>query len=191
MVDPEVQERIAVRRAELDDLEEQLVKQLAEVRSEREDLAAAERVLARMGEQIAAERAASAPTAAQVGGKAVLLIPHRVPDVDETALPPEYQRILAAVRDTGGPVTVRQIGETLGLDTEVRGQVGAAARETDQAGRSRLAAQASRRAVHPPPVRREPVNRGVTAVPPGLVPSRTASVSGPGRSPRGSLRRHR
>jgi hypothetical protein len=69
MVDPEVQGRIAVRRAELDDLEEQLVKELAEVRAEREDLAATERVPARMGEQIAAERAATAPAVAQVGGK--------------------------------------------------------------------------------------------------------------------------
>ncbi|WP_329462068.1 hypothetical protein [Streptomyces sp. NBC_01431] len=107
MVDPKVTERIAVRRAELDDLEEQLAKQLTEVRGERDELAAAERVLARMGEQIAAERAATAPAAAQVGGKAVLLIPHRAPEVTETALPPEYQRILAAVRDAGGPVTVR------------------------------------------------------------------------------------
>ncbi|MEW5630757.1 hypothetical protein AB1388_30030 [Streptomyces hydrogenans] len=69
MMDPEVQERIAVRRAKLDDLEEQLVKQLAEVRAEREDLAAAERVLAWMGEQVAAERAATAPAVAQVGGE--------------------------------------------------------------------------------------------------------------------------
>ncbi|MGW4235102.1 hypothetical protein ACWEF9_38605 [Streptomyces sp. NPDC004980] len=69
MVDLEVQERIAVRRAELDDLEEQLVKQLTEVRSERGDLAAAERVLARMGEQIAAERAATAPAAVQWAGR--------------------------------------------------------------------------------------------------------------------------
>jgi hypothetical protein len=35
MVDPEVLERIAACRAELDDLEEQLAKQLAEVRAER------------------------------------------------------------------------------------------------------------------------------------------------------------
>lgn len=123
MVDPEVTEQIAVRRAELDDLEEQLVKQLAEVRDERDDLAAAERVLTRMGEQIAAERAAAAPAAAQVGEKAVLLIPHRAPDVTETALPPEYQRILAAVRDAGGPVTVRQVGEALGLEAGVRGKL--------------------------------------------------------------------
>jgi predicted dithiol-disulfide oxidoreductase (DUF899 family) len=57
MMEPEVTERIAARRAELDDVEEHLVKQLAEVRTERKDLAAAERVLARMGEQIAAKRA--------------------------------------------------------------------------------------------------------------------------------------
>ncbi|MFI9761108.1 hypothetical protein ACIHFB_24560 [Streptomyces sp. NPDC051963] len=123
MVDPEVTERIAERRAELDDLEEQLVKQLAEVRAGREDLAATERVLARMSEQIAAERAATAPAVAQVGGKGALLIPHRAPDLTETALPPEYQRILAEVRDAGGPVTVRQIGETLGVDTGVRGKL--------------------------------------------------------------------
>ncbi|WP_167458970.1 MULTISPECIES: hypothetical protein [Streptomyces] len=44
MMDPEVSERIAARRAELDGLEEQLVKQLSEVRAERDELAVAERV---------------------------------------------------------------------------------------------------------------------------------------------------
>ncbi|MDQ0771771.1 hypothetical protein QF026_000237 [Streptomyces aurantiacus] len=123
MMDPEVQERITVRRAKLDDLEEQLVKQLAEGRAEREDLAAAERVLARMGGQVAAERAATAPAVAQVGGKGVLLIPHRAPEMAETALPPEYQRILASVRAAGGPVMVRQVDEALGLDTGVWGKL--------------------------------------------------------------------
>lgn len=85
MVDTEVQERIAVRRAELDDLEEQLVKQLTKVRAEREDLAAAERVPARTGERIAVERAAAAPVAAQAGGKGVLLVPHRAPEMDRRA----------------------------------------------------------------------------------------------------------
>jgi hypothetical protein len=42
-MDPEIQERIAARRAELDGLEEQLVKQLAEVRAERDELAVAGR----------------------------------------------------------------------------------------------------------------------------------------------------
>ncbi|WP_331737175.1 hypothetical protein OG520_44230 (plasmid) [Streptomyces sp. NBC_00984] len=91
MVDPEVQERIAVRRTELDDLEEQLVKQLAEVRAEREDLAA-ERVLARMGEQVAAERAATAPAVAQVGGKEVLHSPRRGRRSPRTSTPRPHER---------------------------------------------------------------------------------------------------
>jgi hypothetical protein len=74
---------------------------LAEVRDVRDELAVAERVLTRMSEQIADERAAAAPTVAQVGGHAVLLIPHRGPGVEEAALPPEYRRILAAVRQAG------------------------------------------------------------------------------------------
>ncbi|MFF3624938.1 hypothetical protein [Streptomyces sp. NPDC002467] len=45
MLDPELLERIAARRAELDELEEQLADQLAEARAERDDLAVAERVL--------------------------------------------------------------------------------------------------------------------------------------------------
>ncbi|MFE7842798.1 hypothetical protein ACFU53_44055 [Streptomyces sp. NPDC057474] len=40
-MDPEVHERITARRAELDELEEQLVKQLSEVRDERDELAVA------------------------------------------------------------------------------------------------------------------------------------------------------
>ncbi|MEV4924820.1 hypothetical protein [Streptomyces roseoverticillatus] len=55
MMDPEIQARIAARRAELDGLEEQLVKQLAEVRAERDELAVAERVWQRMSEQFADE----------------------------------------------------------------------------------------------------------------------------------------
>jgi hypothetical protein len=55
MVDPEALERIAARRAELDGLEEQLVKQLEEIQAERDELAVAIRVLERMSEQIAQE----------------------------------------------------------------------------------------------------------------------------------------
>ncbi|MFD4409148.1 hypothetical protein ACFVXW_09970 [Streptomyces sp. NPDC058251] len=43
-MDPELLERITARRAELDELEEQVIKQLAEVRAERDELAVAERV---------------------------------------------------------------------------------------------------------------------------------------------------
>ncbi|MGW2371039.1 MULTISPECIES: hypothetical protein [Kitasatospora] len=77
MVDPEALERIAARRAELDGLEEQLVKQLVKVRAERDELAVAEQVLTRMNEQSTGERAVGAPTSAQVGGRPVLLVPHR------------------------------------------------------------------------------------------------------------------
>ncbi|MFE8940940.1 hypothetical protein ACFYNX_26080 [Streptomyces sp. NPDC007872] len=53
MLDPELLERITARRAELDELEEQLAKQLTEVRTERDELAVAERVLERMTGQLA------------------------------------------------------------------------------------------------------------------------------------------
>jgi hypothetical protein len=44
-----------------------------------------------------------------------MLIPHRTPDVEESVLPPDYQRSLAAVRQAAGPVMARQVGEMLGL----------------------------------------------------------------------------
>ncbi|MFI1020025.1 hypothetical protein [Streptomyces olivaceus] len=116
-------ERIAVRRAELDELEEQLVKQLDQVRAERDELAVAERVLARIGDQIAGDRAVIAPAPAQVGGRSVLLVPHRGDSVDEAALPGDYRRILAIVRAADSPVQVRAVGEELGLQVEVRGKL--------------------------------------------------------------------
>jgi hypothetical protein len=126
-MDPELLERITARRAELDELEEQLAKQLAEVRAERDELDVAERVLERVSEQLADERASAAPMPGQVGGRSVMLIPHREPDLEETMLPPDYQRILAAVRQAAGPVIARHVGEMLGVDVSVR-----AARETGQ-----------------------------------------------------------
>lgn len=123
MMDSEIQERIAARRAELDGLEEQLVKQLAEVRAERDELAVAERVWQRMSEQLADERAQAGSPVVQVAGRAVRVVPERGPGVLESALPAEYQRILAAVRAAGSPVATRQIGEALGVDTGVRGKL--------------------------------------------------------------------
>ncbi|MDG9702571.1 hypothetical protein [Streptomyces sp. DH37] len=123
MLDPEPLERITARRAELDELEEQLAKQLAEVRAERDELAVAERVLERMSEQLADERASVAPVPGQVGGRTVMLIPHRTPSVEETTLPPDYQRILAAVRQAAGPVKARQVGDALGIDVSVRAKL--------------------------------------------------------------------
>lgn len=149
-MDPELLERITAQRAELDELEEQLAKQLAEVRAERDELAVAERV----SEQLAEERASAAPTPRQVGGRAVMLIPHRTSG-GEGALPSDYQRVLAAVRQGGGPVMVRQVGETLGDGHQRAGQTGAAAREAGQAGRPRLASETARRPVHRSPVTRD------------------------------------
>ncbi|MEW2489874.1 hypothetical protein [Streptomyces sp. NPDC048411] len=123
MMDPEVLERIAARRAELDVLEEQLVKQLSEVRGERDELAVAERVWQRMSEQVAVERAEAGSPVVQVAGRVVRLVPDRAPGVAESGLPEEYQRILTAVRQAAGPVATRQIGEMLGLDTGVRGRL--------------------------------------------------------------------
>ncbi|EOY45793.1 hypothetical protein ACFYO6_19190 [Streptomyces anthocyanicus] len=63
-MDPELLERITARRAELDELEEQLAKQLAEVRAERDELAVAEKVLERMSKQPAEDwtvRAVTSP----------------------------------------------------------------------------------------------------------------------------------
>lgn len=122
-MDPELLERITARRAELDELEEQLAKQLAEVRAERNELAVAERVLERVSEQLANERASVTPAPGQVGRRAVMLIPHRTSGVEESTLPPDYQRILAAVRQAAGPVMARQVGDALGIDVSVRAKL--------------------------------------------------------------------
>ncbi|MDG9688382.1 hypothetical protein QC334_37670 [Streptomyces sp. DH18] len=102
MLDPELLERISARRAELDELEERLAKQLAEVRAERDELAAAERVLERVTGRLAEERASAGLMPGQVAGRAVMLIPHREPGVAEGSLPWDYQRIITAVRQPDG-----------------------------------------------------------------------------------------
>lgn len=68
-------------------------------------------------------RAEAGSPVVQVAGRAVRLVPDRGPGVAESALPAEYQRILATVRQAAGPVATRQIGEGLGLDTGVRGRL--------------------------------------------------------------------
>ncbi|MFI7297722.1 hypothetical protein [Streptomyces sp. NPDC050121] len=96
---------------------------MTEIRAERDELAVAERVLERMSEQLADERTSVAPAPGQVGGRTVMLIPHRTSGAEETALPPDYQRILAAVRQAAGPVMARQVGDALGIDVSVRGKL--------------------------------------------------------------------
>lgn len=114
MLDPELLERITARRAELDELEEQLAKQLAEVPAERDELAVTQGVLERMTGQLAEERASATPMPGQVAGRAVMLIPHREPGVEEGSLPWDYPRIITAVRQAAGPVMAREVGEVVG-----------------------------------------------------------------------------
>ncbi|MEU6667962.1 hypothetical protein [Streptomyces sp. NPDC046727] len=97
-----------------------MAKQLVEVRDE---LAVAEGVLERMSEQLADERDSAAPAPGQVGGRAVMLVPHRTPDMEETLLPPDHQRILAVVRQAAGPVMARPVGDALGIDISVRSKL--------------------------------------------------------------------
>lgn len=124
MPDFEVLERICARRAELDELEGRLVAQLGEVRAERDELAVAEKVLSRFADQDAGNQADEpAPVPVQVGGRAVLLIPHRVAGTTDVALPPEYQKILAFVRGAIGPVAAKQVGEGLGMDLHARSKL--------------------------------------------------------------------
>src|ERR1041384_4136925 len=87
MTDSVTLDRIAVRRAELDLLEEQMVKRLADARVERDEVVVAERVVQRISEQGFGEYLSLAPalSEAQVGGRSVLLIPARVGGLDDTA----------------------------------------------------------------------------------------------------------
>ncbi|GHE13813.1 hypothetical protein [Streptomyces alanosinicus] len=172
-MDPELLERITARRAELDELEEQQAKQLVEVRAERDELAVAERVLERMSEQLADERPSVAPAPGQVGGRTVMLIPHRTPDIDESLLPPDCQRILAAVRQTAGPVMARQVGEILGVDVTVQAKLeplrGRLVRLADRGWLRKLPTVASPpacdRGGYPP----QSCAAGITTVPPAAV----------------------
>ncbi len=120
-----MQERqwITARRSDLDALAEELAKQLQEVQAERDELAIAERVLNRLAEQARADSGPVAPVSVKVAGRAVLLIPHRSDAADESALPGDYRKILAIVREADGPVQVRVVGERLGLDASVRGKL--------------------------------------------------------------------
>lgn len=58
-----------------------------------------------------------------MAGRAVLLIPHRADAADESALPGDYRKIPAIVREADGPLRVRAVGERLGSDASVRGKL--------------------------------------------------------------------
>ncbi|MET8177099.1 hypothetical protein [Streptomyces clavifer] len=104
-----MQERqwITTRWGELDALAAELAKQLQEVQAKRDELAIVERVFYRPAEQALADAATVAPVPAKVAGRAVLLIPLRSDAVNEGALPDDYRKIRAIVREADGPVQVR------------------------------------------------------------------------------------
>ncbi|MDU8991951.1 hypothetical protein [Streptomyces mirabilis] len=120
-------EKIAGRRAELDELAESLAKQLTEVDAEREELTVAERVLRRLSEQEAEAEAAGQdaglPQQVQVAGRSVLKVPHRREVVDASALPGGYRRMLQIVQAAGGPVMVKDVGAELGINVVVPGRL--------------------------------------------------------------------
>ncbi|MGW4137956.1 hypothetical protein ACWELV_14335, partial [Streptomyces mirabilis] len=66
MTEPAVLERIATRRSELDGLEEQLAKHLEKAHAERDELAVAEKVPARLSEKVAAAQASTLDDVAAV-----------------------------------------------------------------------------------------------------------------------------
>jgi hypothetical protein len=117
-----------------DGLEEQLAKQLAQVRSERDELAVVERGLERVSEQFADGRALASPEPGQVGGRTVMLIPHRTPDVEETVLPLDYQRILAVMRHAS---CVRPPDRSTGTLTTAQPQDQTLMKQTPQSNPSR------------------------------------------------------
>ena len=50
----------------------------------------------------------------QVGGRAVLLVPHRERGTDTAALPAEYRQIFEAVSAADGPVMAKEVCAALG-----------------------------------------------------------------------------
>ena len=123
MTESEIAARIAARRTELDELEEGLVKQLAEVRAERDELAVAERVWQRMAEQLADRGRSSRPGNGPSRGPCGAAGPApggRHGRARASAGVPAY---LGRRPPGRGPVATRTVGEALGLDTGVRGKL--------------------------------------------------------------------
>ncbi|MFF8729444.1 hypothetical protein ACF073_23530 [Streptomyces sp. NPDC015171] len=90
-MDADLLEQITARRADWTKSRNSWPSSWRKDEAELDELAAAERVFERVSEQLADERASAAPPPGQVGGRAVMLIPHRAPDVEENMLPPDYR----------------------------------------------------------------------------------------------------
>ncbi|MEU4261872.1 hypothetical protein [Streptomyces sp. NPDC025273] len=76
-----------------------------------------------MHAQLDAERPSAQAATAQVGGRGVLLVPHREAGAGEEVLPPDYQRLMKIVRNAGGPIRVKDVGVELGLEVEAKGRL--------------------------------------------------------------------
>jgi hypothetical protein len=87
-----------------------------------------------------------------------MLIPHREPGLEETMLLPDYQRILAAVRQAAGPVMARHVSEMLGVDVSVRAKLEPLRGDWSDSLIAPEGATA-RRPVHHPPVTGDAVAR--------------------------------
>lgn len=70
-----------------------------------------------------AGEAAPVAAGALVGGRSVLLIPHRSPGMGQDALPPECRKIMRILRAAGGPVVAKAVGEKLGIDVKSAGKL--------------------------------------------------------------------
>lgn len=90
---------------------------------EREELTSAKRVLNHLAEQAQADVEAVAPVLAKVAGRAVLLIPHRSDAADGAALPGDYRKILAIVRESDGPLPVRRLASGWAWTRRLRGRL--------------------------------------------------------------------
>ncbi|WP_405806032.1 hypothetical protein [Streptomyces sp. NBC_01187] len=119
----EIAERVAARRAELDEEEKLLAERHDAVRAEREELTVAMRVWERIHAQLDAEKPSAQAKTAQVGGHGVLLVPYRATSAGEDVLPPDYQRLMKIARSAGGPVRVKDVGVEPGLEVEVKGRL--------------------------------------------------------------------
>jgi len=72
--------------------------------------------------------------------------------VDEAVLPPEYQRVLASVRQAAAPAATRPSARRWACTPRGAWQAGAAAGEADPAPRAWPAAQTARRLVRRAPL---------------------------------------
>lgn len=88
-------------------------------------VAVAEKVWARAEAAVTAEALPVVPEAAGalVGGRSVLLIPHRAQGMGEDAPPPEYRKIMEILRAGTGPVMAKAVGEKLGTDVKIPGRI--------------------------------------------------------------------